>query len=78
MNRDPVRVIIPADNAQDAIDETLRSGSQCYGALEIIVVADATGLQRSPDVTRTLTRASRQRETWPTFRASAPVWRGSP
>lgn len=29
MNRDPVRVIIPADNARDAIDETLRSGSQC-------------------------------------------------
>ncbi|TPJ38835.1 glycosyltransferase family 2 protein [Mesorhizobium sp. B2-3-13] len=43
MNGEPVSVIIPAYNAQDTIDETLRSvRSQSYKALEIIVVDDGS------------------------------------
>ncbi|MER8826728.1 glycosyltransferase [Mesorhizobium sp. M0938] len=43
MNGELVSVIIPAHNAQDTIDETLRSvRSQSYPALEIIVVDDGS------------------------------------
>jgi glycosyltransferase involved in cell wall biosynthesis len=41
MNGELVSVIIPAHNARDTIDETLRSvRAQSYRALEIIVVDD--------------------------------------
>jgi glycosyltransferase involved in cell wall biosynthesis len=43
MNGELVSVVIPAHNAQDTIDETLRSvRSQSYQALEIIVVDDGS------------------------------------
>ncbi|MER8865327.1 glycosyltransferase [Mesorhizobium sp. M0751] len=43
MSRELVSVVIPAHNAQDTIDETLRSvRSQSHGELEIIVVDDGS------------------------------------
>lgn len=46
MNGELVSVIVPAHNAQDTIDETLRSvRAQSYRALEIIVVDDGSRYQ---------------------------------